>query len=153
MRRLAIAAVVMLAGSPGRTVFAQTKSVALDLSGAGVKAVIQAPEGAKAKEFLSTTRVSNGPHFSVEITPIYPMEFGAARDAAKMETKAKFLVDTPDTLVWESDGAPGAHSSHFYTTVKVGAKLHACFDTRGSGDYSKAEVDAMLAACRTLKAK
>jgi hypothetical protein len=104
MRRMAIAAVVMLAGSLDRTVFAQTKSVALDLSGAGVKAVIQAPEGAKAKEFLSTMRV-------------------------------------------------GAHSSHFYTTVKVGAKLHACFDTRGSGDYSKAEVDAMLAACRTLKAK
>lgn len=153
MRRIAIAAAATFAASLGSAGFAQTKSMPLDLTGAGIQAVIQAPEGAKAKQFLSTTRVSNGPHFSVEVTPIYPMEFGVAKDVAKTEAKVKFLVDTPETLVWESDGAPGTRSSHFYTTLKVGGKLHGCFDTRGYGDYSKADVDAMLAACRSLKAK
>ncbi len=154
MFRIAAAGAVVLMGSLSGVALAQEpKTVALDLTPAGIPAVVQAPVGAKAQKFLSTTRVSNGPHFSVEITPIYPMEFGGVRDVAKMEPRMKFAVDTPDTLVWESDGAPGTHSSHFYTTLKVGGKLHGCFDTRGYGDYSKADVDAMLAACRTLKAK
>lgn len=131
---------------------AQTKTLPIDLSPAGIKAVMDAPEGATAKEYLSTTRVAKAPHFSVEITPIYPMELGAAKDAAKREAKAEFRVDTADTLVWDSDGGV-ARASHFYTTLKVGGKLHACFDTRGYGNFTRADVDAMLAACRSLKAK
>jgi hypothetical protein len=134
---------------------AQTKTVPIDLSPSGLKAAMAAPEGATAKAFLSTIRVAKPTHFSVEITPepIYPIEFGAAKDAAKTETQAVFRVDSPDTIVWESNGPAGARSSHFYTTVKLGAKVHACSDTRGSGDFTPADVDAMLAACRTLKAK
>ena len=155
MSRFRPAAVIALAACLAGVAAAEIKTASLDLSSAGVPAVIQAPEGAKAQKFLSTTRVSSGRHFSVEITPepIYPMEFGAAKDAAKTEAKVSFGVDTADTLVWESTSPAGSRSSHFYAVVKFGGMPHACFDTRGAGDYSKADVDAMLAACRSLKAK
>jgi hypothetical protein len=154
--RVTLALALALALCVARTAASQAKTAPLDLSAAGVPVVIQAPEGAKAQKFLSTTRVSTGPHFSLEITPdpIYPMEFGAAKDAAKLESKVAFTTDTADTLVWESTGPAGARSAHFYTVVKFGGRPHACFDTRGAAEpYAKADVDAMLAACRSVKAK
>ena len=47
--------------------------------------MIQAPSGAKAEKFLSSTRVSKGAGFSFEISEIYDMEFGAARDMGKLD--------------------------------------------------------------------
>jgi hypothetical protein len=141
-RRAAIAvALTCLSG----TLVAQEKLVPLDLTAAGFKAAVEAPEGAKAEKFLSSSRVSKGAGFSYEISEIYDMEFGAARDMAKLDAKA-FPVEAADTLLWESK----AGGFHFYATFKLGARLHACWDTR-PGTYTRAAVDAMLASCRTVR--
>jgi hypothetical protein len=141
-RRIAITvALTCISGS----LAAQEALAPLDLTAAGVKAVVQAPQGAKAEKFLSSTRVSKGTTFSFEISEIYDMEFGAARDMAKPDAKS-FPVETADTLLWESKQG----GFHFYATFKLGGKLHACWDTRPDA-YTRAAVDAMLASCRTIK--
>jgi hypothetical protein len=138
---------------------AENPTAPLDLSAAGLKATIQAPAGAKANdEFGISVAVVKPPHFaiSLEATDDGPKHIASSRKFAvdnNMQKLKAFYVDTPDTLVYETSLISNK-LIHFVTTVKVGGKTYSCEDKKDAdNNYTRADVDAMLAACRSLKAK
>jgi hypothetical protein len=148
---------LLLALAPLAT--AENPTVPLDLSAAGLKATIQAPAGSKASdEFGIAVAVRKPPHFaiSLEATDDGPKHIASSRKFAVDNDQQKlkaFYVDSPDALLFETSFI-GNKLFHFVTTVKVGGKTYSCEDKKDAdNNYTRADVDAMLAACRSLKAK
>jgi hypothetical protein len=136
---------------------AQTKNAVVDLTAVGIKATMQAPAGASVENAFGSARVARLPHFSVDVgTTSMADSLSSAKNDAKTSRYYKantFHTDTPELIVWESQTPNGSPAFHFYALLKGGGDpLFTCADTRPN-IYTKADVDAMVAACRTLKAK
>ena len=143
------------AGGGAGPVAAAAKLVTLDASAAGEEYkgwTLTAPEGAVAKEDFGALAVTDGKGFQLEV-------HGGTVDMAarKKEIEAndvnklkRFITDAPDTLVYESDPGMGGVQVHFLAAVKVGDADYSCENTKGP-TYNKAQIDAMLAACRSIK--
>jgi hypothetical protein len=138
---------------------AENPTVPLDLSAAGLKATIQAPAGALGSdEFGISVAVRKPPHFAISLEAVDdgPKHIASSRKFAVENDQQKlkaFHVESPDTLLFEASFL-GNKLFHFVTTVKVGGKTYACEDKKDAdNNYTRADVDAMLAACRSLKAK
>lgn len=135
------------------------KLVDLDLSSAGETYAgwhIQAPAGATAKEDFGALAVSDGAGFQLEVNS------GAVDMAArKKEIEAndvnklkKYLTDSPDTLVYQSDVGMGANpiQVHFIAAVKVGGEDFYCENTKGP-TYNEAQTKVMVDACKSITKK
>ena len=124
----------------------------LDLRPAGLPLVIVAPEGATARDAYGWVNVE-APRFHIRIVE------GRADMAIFKEnlkdwgTLKGFPVDSADAVVSESL-VLGAIQFHFMATVEVAGTRYCCEDYKGQAyNFTRAEVDAMLAACRSLAAK
>lgn len=145
-------------GNPGgddpKPAAKDVKLAPLDLSAASAEFpfVMDAPEGAKAKDGFTGVEVSDGGTFQIE--------FGAARDLGKAKREAqgnklnklkRIVTDTADTLVYESELAGNAEF-HFVVNLKVGDKTVSAEDTKGPR-YSQADVELMVKCLKSLKPK
>ncbi len=151
------------------------KLVKLDLSKAGEvdsigekkapwQLTIEAPEGATAKLafFNSQIHVESGKGFYLAIIGFkadLAYEKKKLQDVDKKKFFKGFVVDTPDTLMWEMlnpiEQALGKEKIvyQFVTNIKVGDKDYSCETQAANFDFSRAEADLMLKCAKTLAAK
>jgi hypothetical protein len=135
---------------------AAAKLVPVDLSVVGEDWAgwsVQAPEGATAKESFGAANVTDGKSFNLEIRgdkgdiAAYKKE----SDANDINKVKRYLVDTPEALVYESE-VMGQNEFHFYGNVTVGDKTFNCEDIKGPR-HMQADVEAMWKSCQSLAKK
>lgn len=150
------------------------KLVKLDLSKAGAvesggkkepwQLTMEAPEGATAKLglFDIQIQVESGRGFNLAIDGFKTDLAGEKKKLQEDENKKffkAFVVDTPDTLMWEMlnpiELAKGNQKLcyQFFTNVKVGNKDYSCSSQVANYNFSRAEADLMLKCAKTLAAK
>ncbi len=128
------------------------KLAALSLEDASIEASIQAPEGAKAAEEFGAVVVSSGESFQLQINT------GAADLAShKKEIEGNtvnklksFVTESETELVYETE-VMGKPEFHFVANVALDEAKYNCEDKKGQA-FAKADIDAMLAACKSLAA-
>jgi len=135
---------------------AAAKLVPVDLSVVGedwAGWTVQAPEGATAKESFGAANVTDGKSFNLEIRAdkgdiaAYKKE----SDANDINKVKRYLVDTPDALLYESE-VMGQNEFHFYGNVTVGDKTFNCEDIKGPR-HMQADAEAMWKSCQSLAKK
>jgi len=142
-------------GGGGAAKAPPVKMVELDASSAGEAYAgwkLMAPEGAVAKEDFGALAVKAGDGFQLEVNS------GAIDMAArKKEIESndvnklkRYVSDTPDAIVYESDVGMGPTQFHFLASVKVGDEEFSCENTKGPV-YTQAQIEAMLESCRSIK--
>ncbi len=116
-----------------------------------LKLTMQAPEGAKVTG-KGVVFISKGETFAVDIQKDI---YGASGDKLIIPFEKKLLktklVDKPDLQIWTKDMG-GQRVVLFAMVVKVGAAKYYV-QSNGMGTFNRAQVDAMVAAVRTLAAK
>jgi hypothetical protein len=131
---------------------APVKLATLSLEDASIDATVEAPEGAKAADEFGAVVVSAGESFQLQIN-------SSATDlvARKKEIEGNpvnklkaFVTDTPTELVYETE-VMGKPEFHFVANVELDGAKYNCEDKKGQA-FTKADVDAMLAACKSLEA-
>lgn len=135
---------------------APAKLAELDLSKAyeEVPVIIMAPEGAQGKEEFGVVAVKAGDGFQLQVST----EDSNGLEALKKEHEAntinklkRFLVDTPEAIVYESE-VMGRAEFHFAAYVKLSdEKWVYCEDNKGP-TYTQTQIEAMHAACMSAKA-
>ena len=147
--------IAVLAAAAGAALAAP---LAIKNTGSGVpEMTIDAPDGATFEEKFTNTIVTKGKNFQIMIS-VGKEDLAAAKKAyAGPESLIKdvktYDVDDKDSLLFQGTmfGRPGYHLVH---NVKVGKVTFKCTDWRKpDGVYTKADAEAMLAACKTLKVK
>ena len=142
-------------GGGGKVAAPAAKLVEIDASPAGESFQgwkLMAPEGVTAKDDFGALGVTDGKGFQLEVhsgtvdMPARKKEI-ESNDINKLK---KFLTDSPDTLVYESDPGMGGVQVHFLAAIKVGGADYSCENAKGP-TYTKAQIDAMLAACKSIK--
>jgi hypothetical protein len=142
------------APAPTEPAAAPAKLAELDLSSVGEDYAgwkIMAPEGATAKDDFGAIGVKAGDGFQLEI---HTGDINMAERKKEIESndinKLKgYLTDTADTLVYESE-VMSKKEVHLLAVHKVGDVAVYCENTKGP-TYNKAQIEAMLAACKSLK--
>jgi hypothetical protein len=117
---------------------------------AGVK--LMAPEGAVAKEDFGALSVSDGKGFQLEVHS-GPADIANRKkeiESNDINKLKRYITDAPDAVVYESDPGMGGKQVHFIAGVKLGDAEFYCENTKGP-TYNQAQVEAMLASCRSLK--
>jgi len=128
------------------------KLAALDLGDVGLEAIISAPEGAKASDEFGAFIVQSGESFQLQINT------GAADLAARkaeiegntVNKLESFVTESETELVYETE-VMGKAEFHFVAKVEIDGAKYSCEDKKGQA-FTKGDVDAMLAACTSLKA-
>jgi hypothetical protein len=116
---------------------------------------IDAPDGATFEEKFTNTVVTKGKNFQIMISA-GKEDLPAAKKAYNspeglMKDVKKYDVDDKDTLLFEGTMF-GVRGYHFVHNVKVGKSFFKCTDWRKpDGVYTKADVETMLTACKTLQ--
>lgn len=126
------------------------KLAELSLEDAGVEAKMQAPEGAKASEEFGAYVVQAGESFQLQINT-GAADLAASKQEIEGNTVNKlksFITESETELVYESE-VMGKTQYHFLANVEVDGAKYNCEDKKGQ-DFSKADVDAMLAACKSM---
>jgi hypothetical protein len=128
------------------------KLAALSLEDAEIEATLQAPEGAKAADEFGAVVVSAGESFQLQIGT-GPTDLAARKKEIEGNTVNKlkgFVTDAPTELVYETE-VMGKPEFHFVANVELDGAKYNCEDKKGQA-FTKADIDAMLAACKSLKA-
>ncbi|MCH9688564.1 MAG: hypothetical protein K0V04_44445 [Deltaproteobacteria bacterium] len=130
---------------------APVKLAALSLEDAGLEGTLQAPEGAKASAEFGAFVVNAGESFQLEIHSS-AADLAARKKEIEGNTVNKlksFVTENETELVYETE-VMGKSEFHFLANIKVDDASYNCEDKKGPV-YAKADVDAMLAACKSLK--
>lgn len=128
------------------------KLAKISLEDSGMDATLSAPEGAKIAEEFGAFTVKAGDAFQLEI------HTGTAKmDARKKEIESNtvqklktFHTDSETELLYETE-VMGKTEFHFVTNMEVDGAQYHCEDTKGKA-YARADIDAMVAACKSLVA-
>jgi hypothetical protein len=156
---------VVLLGALASPIAAQTGPVSLDLSGAGLNLTILAPQGATAAKNAdepTEVEVRLLPNFALLVSPgkvatsRMKAELGdtwkPGTVGAALARGFKLVVDTPDALLYEVPvGSPSTF--RVYAGVTIGEQAYVCSSDDNDRQFTRADAEAMLAACRSLKAK
>ena len=129
---------------------------AIDLStiDSTLKLIVMAPGGAAARDDYGAIEIAKEPDFQMEISEEEEVDLLARKkeiEANGVNKLKKYHVDTPDTLLYETE-IMGKSEFHFIATVTVGETLLLCEDQKGPV-FSQAAVTRMLAACRSAREK
>ena len=128
------------------------KLAELSLEDAGLEAKLQAPEGAKVSAEFGSFLVQAGESFQLQINSS-AADLAAAKKEIEGNTVNKlkaFVTESETELVYESE-VMGKAQFHFVANVEVDGAKYNCEDKKGQ-DFTKADVDAMLAACKSMTA-
>jgi hypothetical protein len=134
------------------TAAAPVELAALSLEDAGIDAKLQAPKGAKATEEFGSVVVSAGESFQLQINTNHA-DIAASKKEIEGNTVNKlksFVTDAAAELVYESE-VMGKAEFHFLANVELEGAKYNCEDKKGQA-FTKADIDAMLAACKSLVA-
>ncbi len=134
---------------------AEDASDKVDLSKANADFALTmpAPSGATVKDDFGDVDVNAGDGFQVVVHSSAKDIKAAKKDITDntMNKLKKFITDTDDTLVYESEVA-GQSEFHFVCNVKVGEKTYGIEDNKGPR-YTNDQIDTMVKDAKDLKAK
>lgn len=128
------------------------KLATLSLEDASIEASLQAPEGAKAAEDFGAVVVSSGESFQLQINS-GATDLAARKQEIEANTVNKlksFVSESETELVYETE-VMGKAEFHFVAAVELDGAKYSCEDKKGQA-FTKADIDAMLAACKSLTA-
>lgn len=128
------------------------KLAEVSLEDAGLDAKLQAPEGAKAAEDLGAFVVTAGESFQLQINT-GPADLAASKKEIEGNTINKlkaFVTESETELVYETEVA-GKPEFHFVMNLELDGAKYNCEDKKGQA-FTKADIDAMVAACKSLVA-
>jgi hypothetical protein len=136
---------------------AAAKLVELDLSVVGpdwAGLTIMAPEGATVKEDFGAGAVNLGDHFQLQIHSDKVDMVASKKEADDNDINKvkRYLVDSPDAILFESEAMRDRPEFHFLGNVKAGDKELSCEDTKGP-QFTQADVEAMWKACQSITKK
>ncbi|MFV8756552.1 hypothetical protein ACNOYE_38900 [Nannocystaceae bacterium ST9] len=152
MRRgLLLLSLGLIACKPDPAEDSPPKSLTLDIGAIDPslegKLVIDVPPGSKA-EPLDPGRVSiRGPQaglFSL-IVDVQPNDLEQQRKGA-----AELVLDEPDLMITKIDFGESGSMLAFVANVRVGERTFGC-EQDTAAFLDRAQIDAMIAACRTLR--
>ena len=124
----------------------------LSLEEVGLEATVQAPEGAKAADEFGAYVVTAGESFQLQINT-GPTDLAARKAEIEGNTVNKlrsFVTENETELVYETE-VMDKPEFHFVANVDLDGAKYNCEDKKGQA-FTQADVDAMLAACKSLKA-
>lgn len=142
------------AAKPAEGAKPAAKLAELDVSSAGEAYKgwkLMAPEGATAKEQFGALEVKAGDGFQLEVHS-GPTDMAARKKeiASNDVNKLKrYVTEAPDAIVYESE-VMSKNEFHFLATIKVGDAEFSCENSKGP-TYTQAQIEAMLAACKSIK--
>jgi hypothetical protein len=126
----------------------------IDLGAAGIRGfTVDAPAGATAKERFGSAEITQGKSFLLLV----------ARGRANIAQRKKeitantvnqlkaFTLDSADALLYETE-VMGRNFFHFVANVRVAEAAFNCEDSKGAQQWSQADAETMLKACRTIAA-
>ncbi len=131
---------------------APVKLASLSLEDSGLEGTLEAPEGAKAAAEFGAFLVNAGESFQLEIHS-GPADLAARKKEIEGNTINKlksFVTESETELVYETE-VMGKAEFHFLANVELDGAKYNCEDKKGQA-FTKADVDAMLASCKSLKA-
>ena len=130
----------------------------LDISRTGMNIYVLTPDSTKG--MLDTVMQSSGeyvikvgPNFQIQITENagdIAQKKADITNADPVKLK-KYVVDEPNTLMWES-GIGDISEFHFYHIAKVGERTYVFEDVTGDA-FSQDAIQKMLDACKQVKEK
>jgi hypothetical protein len=126
------------------------KLATLSLEDASLDATLQAPEGAKAVDEFGAVVVSAGESFQLQINT-GATDLAARKQEIEGNTVNKlksFVTETPTELLYETE-VMGKPEFHFVANVELDGAKYNCEDKKGQA-FTRADIDAMLAACKSL---
>lgn len=128
------------------------KLASLVLEDVGLEATVQAPEGAKAADEFGAYVVTAGESFQLQInTSAADLAARKAEIEGNTVNKLKaFVTENETELVYETE-VMGKAEFHFVANVELDGAKYNCEDKKGQA-FTQADVDAMLAACKSLAA-
>jgi hypothetical protein len=133
---------------------AKVKLIKLDLTPAGLPLIMDAPEGATAKDVVGAeVRVSQGDHFDLFITH-KPEDMAELKKAAKENKVAPFIqaiVDKPDEFVYECE-VFSRKVTRFELNVRAGENTHTVKDGRGP-NLTRADIEFMVKCAKSIAPK
>jgi hypothetical protein len=128
----------------------------LDLSAAGFNLVLSAPQGAMAKASGGDVTVEKPPNFALIVRPVRFK--GSPTNAMKIflnkvQKQVSYPLDEPDALIYEiRDSTPPEYG--LKTVIHAAGADYICSSSAPKGvTFTRADVDAMLASCRSLGTK
>ena len=111
--------------------------------------VIQAPEGAVAKDGAHGPQISAGDGFQLDLTPGTPSVEVTKKDiqANTVNVFKRFLAEDPVGVLWETE-IGGKREYHFYVAVSA-LRGFACEDTKGTV-FTEDQARLMYQSCHTI---
>lgn len=130
----------------------------LDISRTGMNIYVLTPDSTKG--VMDTVMQSSG-EYMIKVGPNFQIQITEnAGDIAQRKADItnddvnklkKYVVDEPNTLVWES-GIADLSEFHFYHIAKVGERTYVFEDVKGDA-FSQEAIQKMLDACKQVKEK
>jgi hypothetical protein len=128
--------------------------VSLDLTAAGLKATLQAPGNAVAKDSFGTVevKVGDGGTFYLEIDEGAPDLAGLKKNWQEndMQKLQKILVESDEVLIVETEFL-GKRSFWLDARIPFGEEMLHCKSGRGAPSFSQGQINRFLVACQSLK--
>jgi hypothetical protein len=120
----------------------------LDLSSKKLPLTMQAPKGSKVNEEFGVVSIEKGSGFAVSVTE-YAMGLKGEEMLSPFEKEhlKKMVVTEDDLIIWQ---APSGFQ--FRKSVVAGEKHYLC-DSSPMRDFTREQVDVMVKAAKSIKAK
>ncbi len=109
---------------------------------------MRAPEGAVATWSITDAEIKAGAGFQLQVSA-RPQNLADLKKRLADDSSAKVIVDTADTLVFETNPIGKVWHRHFVANRVVGGIACSAIDERGA-DFTKEQVDSMIAAVDTM---
>jgi hypothetical protein len=141
----------------GRPTVAKTELVPLDLSGVGIKAVIQAPKDATAKN-VGGIVISDEQAFAIRVEEVNTDTFTLAAirkeaEEADLNRLKRYVVNTDSAALYEIFAMGERIEYHLHAIVTVKGKYYHFYNDRGLGRYSEENAVAMYNAIKGIVRK
>jgi hypothetical protein len=131
-----------------------------DLSTLGTPATIDVPDTTSTKleaalQSSGTIVIKSGKDFQISITPGEGDVALKKSDISSDDVKKfkRFVVDEPNSLIWEAQVNGLSPEFHFYTIVKTGKESYVIEDIKDADSFGEESIKKMTEAAKTIKVK
>jgi hypothetical protein len=131
-----------------------------DLTSLGQPLTINVPDTSKTKlepsaQSSGSIVIKSGKDFQITITPGEGDIALKKSDISGDDVKKfkRFVLDEPNSLIWESQVSGMESEFHFYTVIKIGKESFVIEDLKDADNYTESAIKKMVEAAGTLKAK
>ena len=128
-----------------------------ELAPEGLPVWLDLPEGVDLRRVDDGVELVRGAQFGLRVSAgVYDLaERKRALDNDRLQPIARYLVNQPDAVLYEVPAnvvEPGVTEYHVLVVRTLAGRTYRCEDIRGPR-YSRAQAEALLATCLSLRAR